>query len=443
MRYLPHTEEDIAAMLRVVGVPSLDDLFGSVPAAYRQQAALDLPGPLSEWELNELMDSLAGRMASPPGYRVFLGAGRYDHHIPATVNYLLGRSEFSTAYTPYQPEISQGTLQGIFEFQTLCTRLLGLEVATASHYDGATALAEALLIAIRKTGRSRVAVSRLVNPLYRQVIATYLQPTGCSIVEIGRGPDGRTDPGSPGDLGEMAAVAVQSPNFLGCIEDLRGFADRAHANGALFITSFTEPLAYGLLKNPGSQGTDIAAGEGQSLGIPASFGGPGLGILASTGEFMRSLPGRLVGKTLDLDGEQGFVLTLTAREQHIRREKASSNICSNNGLCALTAAMYLASLGGTGFRKLAALNHDKAEYLKKRLAGTGIRIPFAGPTFNEFVADLGPDADKIYSRLVRRKIIPGLRLERFYPEMAGHVLLCVTETMKKEDLELLVQEVTS
>jgi len=350
MQYLPHTDEDIQAMLRAIGIDHLDDLFATVPEGCRLKGTLNLPGPLSEWELNDHMEGLAARMAVGPGIKAFIGAGRYEHFIPASVSYLLARSEFVTSYTPYQPEMSQGTLQAIYEYQTLAARLLGMEVATASHYDGATALAESLLMAIRVTGRTRVAVSRLVHPLYRQTIQTYFEPTGYEMVELPYLPDGTTDLSGLNECDDLAGVAVQSPNFFGCIEDLQKAGEQIHETGALFVPCFTEALAYGLLKNPGTLGADIACGEGQSLGIPLSYGGPGLGMIASSKAHMRKLPGRLVGQTRDLEGRRGFVLTLATREQHIRREKATSNICTNNSLCALAAVMYMASLGKTGIR---------------------------------------------------------------------------------------------
>lgn len=441
MRYLPHTPEDLQAMMAVVGVSSLEELFATVPAAFRLPGPLALPPPLSEWELNEHMDGLAARIAVRPEYRLFLGAGRYDHYLPATITALLGRGEFATSYTPYQPEISQGTLQGIYEFQTLSSRLLGLEVATASHYEGATALAEALLLAIKKTGRTTVAISTLVHPLYRQVVATYLRPSGYRLLELPAGEDGLTELGALPDPGAVAAVAIQSPNFFGAIEPLARWAALAHGGEALLIATFSEPLAFAFFKSPGEQGADLAAGEGQSLGIPAAFGGPGLGILASTRAHMRDLPGRLVGKTLDRDGEAGFVLTLAAREQHIRREKATSNICTNNGLNALAAAMYMASLGGSGIRALAALNRDKAEYLKGALRAVGVGIPHQATTFNEFVADFGPGFPALYQRLLARKIVLGLPLAPYYPGQEGRTLLCATETTKKSDIDELVKEV--
>ncbi|MDA8123794.1 MAG: aminomethyl-transferring glycine dehydrogenase subunit GcvPA [Deltaproteobacteria bacterium] len=440
MRYLPHTDEDIAAMLAVVGVPDLDALFGSIPADCRMEGELRLPAALNEWELDDHMDRLAGTMAVAPEYRLFIGAGSYDHHIPATVSSLAGRSEFLTSYTPYQPEMLQGTLQGIYEYQTLTARLLGMEVATASHYDGATALAEALLMAVRITGRKKVVLSRAIHPHYREVVRTYLTPPGIALVELPVLPTGQTDLAAFAGIDDAAALAIQSPNFFGCIENLAKAGEQAHAAGALSIAAFTEALAFGLLKSPGSQGADIVAGEGQSFGIPRSFGGPALGMLASRKQFMRSLPGRLVGRTKDRKGREGFVLTLATREQHIRREKATSNICSNNSLCALTAAMTMASLGRTGMRTLAALNHDKAEYLKVALRKAGCIIPHSAPTFNEFVVTAKRGFAASYRRLLEKKIVAGLPLAPYYPELAGAYLLCATETASKAAMDELVKE---
>ena len=389
------------------------------------------------------MEALSKSMAVSPEYKIFLGAGSYEHFIPASVSYLLSRSEFATSYTPYQPEMSQGTLQAIYEYQTLVARLLGMEIATASHYDGATVLAESLLMAIRITKRRKVAISSLIHPLYRQVVKTYFEPTGFEVVELGYLKDGVTDIAGLDDMDDLAAVAVQSPNFFGCIENLQAAGEKAHDKEALFVTSFTEALAYGLLKSPGAQGADIVCGEGQSLGIPRSFGGPALGMLASRKKYMRSLPGRLVGKTKDLDGKRSFVLTLATREQHIRREKATSNICTNNSLCALAAVMYMASLGGTGIRELARLNRDKAEYLKKGLKEAGCKIAFETPTFNEFVVEFPNGFGAAYSRLLEKKIVPGLSLATYYPELASHYLLCVTETKSRDDMDALIREVQS
>ena len=443
MQYLPHTAEDIIEMLQAVGVEHLDDLFKTVPKECRFKEGLNLPEALTEWELDDHMAALSGEMAVSPEYKVFMGAGSYEHFIPASVSYLLGRSEFVTSYTPYQPEMSQGTLQAIYEYQTLAARLLGMEVATASHYDGATALAESLLMAVRVTGRAKVAISSLIHPLYRRVVRTYFEPTGYEVLELPYSNTGLTDLSVLDEMDGLAAVAIQSPNFFGCIEDLKGAGEKAHDKDALFVVSFTEALAYGILKNPGSLGADIVCGEGQSLGIPRSFGGPALGMLASNKKLMRKLPGRLVGRTKDLDGRRGFVLTLATREQHIRREKATSNICTNNSLCALAAAMYMASVGGSGIKELARLNHDKAEYLKAQLKKEGLTISFDNPTFNEFVVEFPPGFEATYVRLFEQKIVPGLSLASYYPELANHYLLCVTETRTKEDMDALVREVKS
>ena len=443
MRYLPHTPKDIATMLQAVGMPDLDGLFSTIPDACKRTDTLDIP-ELTEWELNDHMAALAGRMVSSADYKMFAGAGSYQHYIPEVTRYLLSRSEFVTAYTPYQPEISQGTLQGIFEYQTLICRLLGMDVANASLYDGAMAVAEALLMAIRIGRRKKtVAVSSLVNPYYRKVVETYFAPTEFTITWLPYRKDGTTDLSGLDQIEGLAGVAVQSPNFFGCIEDLKAAGKAIHAQDAIFITCFSEPLAYGVLKAPGAQDADIVCGEGQSLGIPQSFGGPGLGIFAAKQQYVRNLPGRLVGQTVDADGKRGFVLTLSTREQHIRREKATSNICSNQSLCAMAAGMYMAALGGTGFRELAALNHDKAEYLKAALQAAGLEIPFASATFNEFVVKFPEGFDQQWQDLLQKKILAGVPMVCYYPELANHYLLCVTETRSKDDMDALVKEVQS
>ncbi len=444
MRYLPHTDEEIQDMLRVVGVDGLEDIFPSIPDDCRRRQELNLPDPLTEWQLEAHMTGLTENMPNPSRTRSYLGAGSYDHHIPSSTQYLVGRSEFCTAYTPYQPEISQGTLQAIFEYQTLVSRLLGMDVSNASMYDGASALAEALFMALRaKRKKGTVAVSTAIHPLYRRVIETYFAPTDFKLVELPYLDNGRTDLGRVEGLNDLAAVALQSPNFFGCIEDLAHGADVAHGADALFITSFTEPLSYGLYPSPGSQGADIACGEGQSLGIPQSFGGPGLGVFCASQKLVRNMPGRLVGQTTDRNGQRGFVLTLATREQHIRREKATSNICSNQGLCATMTAMYLASLGGTGIKHLARLNRDKAEYLKSGLEAKGCSIPFSSPTFNEFVVRFPGKAADVAARLKDSNIFPGLDLSSTYPELADHFLVCVTETKTRDDLDRLIKEATS
>lgn len=445
--YLPHTAADTAAMLEKTGSPTVEALFSAIPEALRLKTPLDLPAPLSEMELEGRMGALAA--ANTP-LRPLLGAGSYDHFIPAVVRSLAARSEFLTAYTPYQPEISQGTLQAIYEFQTMVTALTGMDVATASHYDGGTALAEALLIGLRRkktpAGKGVVAVSALVHPAHRQIIRTYLQPAGYGIIEIPADANGKTDFAKAATLlvaagGEVTAVAVQSPNFFGNIEDLAAARSLCDAHDALFVASFTEALSLGLLKPPGAFGADLVAGEGQSLGIARACGGPGLGLLAGTTALLRTLPGRLVGKTVDADGERGYVLTLATREQHIRREKASSNICSNNGHNALTAAIYLATAGKEGLRALTVRNHDKAAYLRSKLGEAGFTFPFTGPFFNEFVAKAPAGFAARRETLAREHgILAGLPLAGYYPELADHYLFCATETARKDDIDTLARE---
>ena len=442
MRYLPHTQEEIAEMLAVTGQQSLDELFAHIPEDLRYQGEIEIPGPLSEWELTAHLDNLGQSMFTGSSRAVLVGAGSYHHHIPEIVRSLSGRSEFLTSYTPYQPEMAQGTLQGIFEFQTLTARLLGTEVANASMYDGASALAEALLMAIRISKKKRtVAISSAVHPHYREVVRTYLAPGPFEIVELPFGADGRTDLSVLADIDDLAGVALQSPNFFGVVEDHKAAAELVHDRGALYIASFSEPLAFGLYKNPGSLGADIVCGEGQSFGMSQSYGGAGLGMFGCTQKFVRNMPGRVVGQTVDKDGKRGFVLTLSTREQHIRREKATSNICSNQGLCAMTAAIHMATLGSTGLRELAKLNYDKAAYLRKGLLAAGATQLFSGPVFNEFVvsfdSDFGPQRD----RLLQKGIVAGIPLAPYYPDLGQAYLFCATETASKQIIDELLEEV--
>jgi glycine dehydrogenase subunit 1 len=443
MRYLPHTQEDIDEMLAKSGHASLDDLFNTIPDALKTKDPLNIPQGLSEWDLNEHMEALASANIACKNYKCFIGAGSYDHYIPAIVPYLISRSEFATAYTPYQPEVSQGTLQGIYEFQTMVTELLGMDIATASHYDCGTALAECALIALRKDrNANKIAVSSLVHPHHRQIMETYINPAGYEMVEIPHTQEGLTDLAALDAMTNIAGIAVQSPNFFGNIEDLGAVKDIADTKKILFIVSFTESIAYGLLKNPGSLGADLVAGEGQSLGIAKGFGGPGLGLLAGTKQMMRSLPGRLIGRTKDANGKDGYVLTLATREQHIRREKASSNICSNNGLNAMTAAVYMATVGKIGIRDIAQQNHDKAVYLKNSLENVGFESKHTTPFFNEFVLKAPQGFAKKRAELIQNHcIFAGLDLEPYYPELKDHYLFCATETVSKKDMDQLAKEV--
>ncbi len=442
MRYLPHTDEDIRHMFDAIGVKDFEELFRTVPGSCRYDKKMALPAPKTEWSVNSHMAEIRSMMKVSSEHTVLIGAGRYQHHIPSTIPNVMGRSEFLTAYTPYQPEMAQGTLQGLFEYQTLTARLLGVDVANASMYDGASALAEAMLMGLRLAKKKkRVAVSSAIHPHFREVVQTYFHPTDFEIIELPFNEDGRTDLSSLTGEKDLAAVALQSPNFFGVVEDMEQAAEAIHQAGALFVASFSEPLAFGLFKNPGSAGADIVCGEGQSFGMPKSFGGPGLGMFGCKQKYIRNIPGRLVGETTDLDGNRGYVLTLATREQHIRREKATSNICSNQGICTLTAAMYMASLGGTGINKLAKLNYDKSEYLKQGLKDAGATVCFSAPTFNEFVVEFKDDFGIVQKRLMEQKVVAGLDLSKYYPGFNNRYLFCVTETASKEVLDTVISEV--
>jgi len=433
-RYIPHTPEDIRRMLDTIGVKKVEELFEAIPAKYRLSKPMNLPEPLGEPDLLRHLLEL-----QPSPFTSFLGGGAYHHFIPAVVAALTSRSEFYTAYTPYQPEISQGTLQSIFEYQTLMCQLTGMEVSNGSLYDGASSLAEAVLMAFRITKRKKILLSRAIHPEYRKVIETYIDPDQQEIISIPyKRADGRTDEKALSDLLDetVNAVVIQSPNFFGVIEDLQGIGEKIHQVGGMMIVGFSEAIAYGLLAPPGLFGADIVAGEGQSLGIPLSFGGPYLGIFTTRNNHVRTMPGRLVGETLDLEGKRGFVLTLATREQHIRREKATSNICTNEGLCALMATIYLSCLGREGLREVAMMNLSKAEYAKKAASTIkGCRQSFSGPTFNEFVLQIDGDPEKVLGGMKKEKIVGGLPLSKFYPELNRHLLVTVTEMNSKEEID--------
>jgi len=438
-RYIPHTDKDLKEMLDAIGAKKLEDLFQRIPEKYRFSKLLNLPGPISETDLLRHMEKYQSTIVPVASWSSFLGAGAYHHFIPAVVSALASRSEFSTSYTPYQPEISQGTLQAIFEYQTLMCQLTGMEVANASLYDGASSLAEAILMAHRITKRKKVLLSEAVHPDYRRVVQTYVDPDQQKIVPIPyQKGTGRTDERMLNSLldEEVSSVVIQSPNFFGVIEDLKTIAERVHEAGALLVVTFTEAIAYGILKTPGEFGADIVAGEGQSLGIPVSYGGPYLGIFASLERFVRNMPGRLIGETVDLEGKRGFVLTLAAREQHIRRERATSNIATNEGLCALMATIFLACLGKKGLRELALMNLSKAEYAKKAVSRIrGCEVAFSSPTFNEFVLRIKKEPERILERLREEKILGGLCLAKDYPELSRHLLVTFTEMVTKEEID--------
>ena len=438
MDYVPHTPEEQIEMMKTVGIGSLEALFADIPEKYRLKKLLELPPPLAEQEIWGHMSNLAARNRLPKA--TLVGAGAYHHYIPAVVGHIIGRSEFYTAYTPYQAEISQGILQAIYEYQTMITRLTGTQVANASMYDGATAMAEAAVLSAKTLGKSRLLLARSIHPEYRKVVRTYAWANGYECAEIPFKPTGQLDSEGLRKLldDETAAVLVQSPNFFGVIEDIRPLADLAHGRGALLVAGFTDPTSLGILKPPGDAGADFVVGEGQGFGNPMNYGGPYLGILASTDAFLRKIPGRLAGATVDREGSRGYVLTLQTREQHIRREKATSNICSNEALCMLAAAVYLASLG-KNLKKLAALNAWKANYLKEKLAALPRWKPlFPGPVYNEFALAC-PDVKAANTRLEAAGYTGGYDLSKDYPELGGGMLLCATEMLSREDMDSVVE----
>lgn len=432
MSYIPQTQKEKDEMLREIGAGSIDALFSDIPKDIIDKSSFTLPAPMSELELARELSRLSNKNLNLDEHVSYLGAGRYNHFIPAAVKHLAGRSEFYTAYTPYQAEISQGMLQAIFEFQSFMCRLTGMDVCNASMYDGATAFAEAASLAVRHTGKNKVLVASSVHPNYREVLKTYGQAASWEIIEISYSKEGLTEKINKTDF---AAIMCQQPNFFGCLENLGEMSDVAHKNNALFIVSI-DPISLGILKPPSDFGADIVAGEGQSLGSTISFGGPGLGIFAVKNALIRLIPGRLVGETVDHDGKRGFVLTLQAREQHIRREKALSNICTNSALMALAATIYLSLMGKQGLKQVANLCLQKTNYLKKKLPATkGISLPFPAPTFKEFVIKTSIDPEKINAALLENKIIGGLDLGGLYPELKNHMLWCATEKITKEDMD--------
>jgi glycine cleavage system P protein (glycine dehydrogenase) subunit 1 len=442
MRYIPNTDLDRHQMLEAIGVGSIIDLFADVPTEVRLKRSLKVPPALSEAELGKHLRALAGKNADADRYSLFLGAGCYNHFSPAIINHLVLRGEFLTAYTPYQPEISQGTLQALYEYQTLVCLLTGMEVSNASMYEGASATAEAILMAQRVTGRSEVVVARAVHPEYRQVARTYTAQIGITFKEVPFTDTGVTDAGLVRQAlsDQTACLVIQSPNFFGAIEDLAPLAEATHAAGALLVVCVAEPMALGILKPPGEYGADIVAGEGQGLGTGLNYGGPALGFFATRDKFVRHMPGRLVGQTLDREGRTGYVLTLATREQHIRREKATSNICTSESLIALMATIYLVGLGPKGLREVALTNLRKAAYAKERLTKVrGVDLRFTGPTFNEFALKTKKKPGAVLAHLLKRQIVGGLDLGRFYPELSDCLLVCVTEQNSREEIDALAK----
>ena len=442
MSYIPNTLEDQQAMLEKLGLSSLEDLLAPVPENVRLRRPLDLPPALSEPDLKRLLNGMAARNKNLDAVVSFLGAGTYDHAIPSVVPHLQRRSEFVTSYTPYQPEVSQGMLQAIYEFQTMVCQITGLDIANASLYDGATAMVEAALLAVGPGGRGEVVISMGVDPQYRRVLHTYAHARGFTVKEVPT----RNGVTSPEDLdvavsATTAAVVVQQPNFFGCIEDMRAIEPVAHKGKAVFVATITEPASLSVLASPGEYGADIAVGELMSFGNTMSYGGPALGFMAARSKYMRLLPGRLVGQTVEEGGQKqtGYVLTLQTREQHIRRERATSNICTNQSLLAVGATIYLAALGKQGFRELGELCLQKAHYAFRQIAALpGYKAAFSSPFFDEFVITAPVSAQRLQQHFEQAGIIGGYALRDGYPDMPNDMLFCVTETRSKEDIDYLV-----
>jgi len=438
MRYIPNTPEDRKRMLEAIGADGFEELVAEVPDSLRLKGPLDLPPALDEMSLMAELHALADMNADGAHNACFLGAGAYDHFVPSVVGHLASRAEFLTAYTPYQAEVSQGTLQAAFEYQTMVCELTGMEAANASMYDGASAMAEAALMAQRITRRTEIAVSTAVHPNYRRVLRTYLFGLKSPVVEIPYSPPtGLTDLDALKDdiTDNTSCVIVQYPNFFGCIEELAAMAGIAHGRGALLVV-VADPIALGLLKSPGELGADIVVGEGQPLGKSMSFGGPYLGLFACREEHLRQMPGRVVGETTDSKGRRGYVLTLQAREQHIKRERATSNICTNEAHVALVSAIYMAAMGREGMRKAAELCLQNSHYaLDELIKRPGVKPAFSAPFFKEFAVKLDEPVGKVNRRLLEEKIIGGLDMGLFYPELSGHMLITVTEKRTKAEID--------
>lgn len=437
--YISHTHEDEQEMLKSIGLNSLDELFDDIPKDMQLGRELNLPKAMSELEVKRYLSEMAKKNCSLSELTCFLGAGAYDHYIPSVINHIISRSEFYTSYTPYQPEISQGTLQYLFEFQTLLCELTGMDVANASLYDGGTAAVEAALMAAAHSRKGEIIISKTVRPETIQILKTYAPLQNLTVVEVDM-KDGVTDLEALDKLvsDDTAAVITQSPNFFGIIEDLKATGEIVHkGKKATFIAS-VDPISLGILKRPGDLGVDVVVGEAQSMGIPVAFGGPYLGFIASKKDYMRKLPGRIVGQTEDLDGKRSFVLTLTAREQHIRREKATSNICSNQGLNTLAATVYMVTLGKEGLKEVAMQSTQKAHYAFEQLTKSGKYKPlFDKPFFKEFAVTSDIDADKITKDLRKENIVGGYHLGKDFKELKNSVLYAVTEKRTKEEIDKL------
>ncbi len=439
MRYLPLTDADRGAMRAAIGIGSIDELYAGVPASARTDGLLELPPHAGEAEVEAAIGAMAAKNLSCAAAPSFIGAGAYRHHIPAAVDHLIQRGEFLTAYTPYQPEISQGTLQALFEFQTQVALITAMEVANASMYDGATACAEAVAMARRVTRRHKAILSGGLHPHYRAAAATHGRFTDGTVVALAPDPEGAEDIAAAVD-DETSCVVVQNPGFFGHVRDLAPLAEACRAKGALLVVAVTEVVSLGAIAPPGAMGADIVVGEGQSLGIPLGFGGPHLGLFAARQRDVRQMPGRLCGETTDAEGRRGWVLTLSTREQHIRREKATSNICTNSGLCALAFTIHVALLGEEGFKRLARLNNAAAVRLAGKLAAVpGVEV-VNQTFFNEFTVRLARPAAAVVDALAERRILAGVPVSRLYPDdpaLADLLLVAATETNSEADMDAL------
>ncbi len=440
MRYMPHTADQRAEMLEKIGISSVDDLFADIPAEARQADLLDLPKHAPEMVVDKKMQAYGLKNLSPSEVPSFLGAGAYRHHVPTVVDHLIQRSEFLTAYTPYQPEISQGTLQALFEFQTQVAMITGMDVANASMYDGATACAEAVLMACRAPRRKKAILSGNLHPHYREVTETTVQFTEFGVQSNDIAVQGHEDLTANLDK-DIACVVVQNPDFFGRLQDLTALAEKCHEVGALLVVVVTEVVSLGAVKTPGEMGADIVVGEGQSIGVALSYGGPYVGLFATKQKYVRQMPGRLCGETVDQEGKRGYVLTLSTREQHIRREKATSNICTNAGLCSLAFSIHMSLLGETGFKKLALLNHGEAVSAAEKIdAIEGIKV-LNDTFFNEFTVQLPISAEDALEKLAEKKILGGVPVARLIPnntDVKNLLLITVTETNSEEEVDQLV-----
>jgi len=440
MRYLPKSQSDRESMLSDIGVKSVDALFAGIPEEYRLTGDLKIPRSYAESEIIEFFRDRASENGQ--GFATFLGAGAYSHYRPVVIDALVSRGEFFTAYTPYQPEIAQGTLQSIFEFQTMICELTGMDVANASMYDGSTGSAEGLMMAVRVTGRHKSVIATSVHPEYREVIATYARHQGMPLAPVGYGKDGRIDLEALDKAvdNETAGVLIQSPNFFGIIEDVAAIADIVHKKSALLVVSIAEAVSLGIVRPPAQ--ADIVSMEAQSFGVPLGFGGPYCGVMATRDKYVRQMPGRLVGETTDRNGKRGFVLTLSTREQHIRREKATSNICTNQALVALMCNIFMTIYGREGLKELAEQNLAKSHYAADQFKNNGAKLVFNGaPFFNEFVIQTSADPNAINNRLLEQKIVGGFPLKKFYPELGNASLWCCTETTTKAAIDAAAKEV--